>query len=40
VSLLLPVECQDAARPRDVSLAGAWRAGRSLDAMLADDLTP
>jgi dTDP-4-dehydrorhamnose reductase len=40
VSLLLPVECQDAARPRDVSLAGAWRAGRSLDAMLADAWTP
>jgi dTDP-4-dehydrorhamnose reductase len=32
---LLPVECQDALRPRDVSLAGAWRAPRSLDAMLS-----
>jgi dTDP-4-dehydrorhamnose reductase len=35
-SLLVPVECQDAARPRDVSLAGDWRARRSLRAMLAD----
>jgi dTDP-4-dehydrorhamnose reductase len=32
---LVPVECQDAQRPRDVSLAGAWRAARSLDEMLA-----
>ena len=32
--VLAPVECQDAARPRDVSLAGAWRAERSLDEML------
>jgi len=30
------VECQDPLRPRDVSLAGAWRARRSLDEMLAD----
>lgn len=30
------VECQDALRPRDVSLAGEWRASRSLAAMLAD----
>ncbi|MBL8733402.1 MAG: sugar nucleotide-binding protein [Planctomycetes bacterium] len=30
------VECQDALRPRDVSLAGDWRAGRCLDAMLQD----
>lgn len=35
-SLLQPVECQDPLRPCDVSLVGAWRASRSLDAMLAD----
>lgn len=35
-SLLQPVECQDPLRPRDVSLAGTWHAGRSLSAMLAD----
>ncbi|HEX5052765.1 MAG TPA: sugar nucleotide-binding protein [Planctomycetota bacterium] len=35
-ALLRPVECQDAARPRDVSLAGAFRARRSLAEMLAD----
>jgi len=34
--LLVPVDCEDATRPRDVSLAGEWRASRSLDAMLAD----
>ncbi|MEO6596050.1 MAG: SDR family oxidoreductase [Planctomycetota bacterium] len=34
--LLQPVECHDGMRPRDVSLAGTWRAGRSLEAMLAD----
>jgi dTDP-4-dehydrorhamnose reductase len=34
--LLQPAECQDAARPRDVSLTGEWHPGRSLDAMLAD----
>jgi dTDP-4-dehydrorhamnose reductase len=34
-SLLVPVECQDAARPRDVSLAGPFSAGRGLDEMLA-----
>ena len=39
VSLLRPVECQDPARPRDVSLAGTWQAGRSLEAMLADAWT-
>jgi dTDP-4-dehydrorhamnose reductase len=33
---LLAVECQEAARPRDVSLVGAWDPGRSLAAMLAD----
>ena len=33
-SLLVPVECQDPVRPRDVSLIGGWRAGRSLDEML------
>lgn len=32
---LVPVECQDPLRPRDVSLAGAWAASRSLAAMLA-----
>lgn len=30
------VECHDPLRPRDVSLAGGWRASRSLDDMLAD----
>ena len=40
VSLLRAVECQDAARPRDVSLAGTWQASRSLEAMLADGRTP
>ena len=35
-SLLQPGECQDALRPRDVSLCGAWRASRSLDAMLGE----
>jgi dTDP-4-dehydrorhamnose reductase len=35
-SLLQPEECQDALRPRDVSLCGTWRASRSLDAMLDD----
>ena len=39
VSLLRPVECQDPVRPRDVSLAGTWQAGRSLEAMLADAWT-
>jgi dTDP-4-dehydrorhamnose reductase len=34
--LLQPVECVDPLRPRDVSLAGEWRAVRSLSAMLAD----
>lgn len=34
--LLQPVECQDPLRPRDVSLAGEWRAARSLATMLAD----
>lgn len=33
---LRPVECQDATRPRDVSLAGVWNPPRTLDAMLAD----
>ena len=33
---LTAVECQDATRPRDVSLAGAWQPPRELDAMLAD----
>ncbi|HZN41629.1 MAG TPA: sugar nucleotide-binding protein, partial [Planctomycetota bacterium] len=40
LSLLRPVECQDGSRPRDVSLAGTWQAGRSLEAMLADARTP
>ena len=35
-ALLQAAECQDSLRPRDVSLAGSWRASRSLDAMLAD----
>lgn len=35
-ALLHPTECQDPLRPRDVSLASAWRATRSLSAMLAD----
>lgn len=34
--LLTAVECQDATRPRDVSLTGPWQASRELDAMLAD----
>lgn len=34
--LLVPVECEDATRPRDVSLVGEWRAKRKLDEMLAD----
>lgn len=33
---LLPVECQDPERPRDVALVGEWRAPRDLTAMLAD----
>lgn len=36
VSLLVPVECEDAARPRDASLVGAFAPRRSLDAMMAD----
>jgi dTDP-4-dehydrorhamnose reductase len=32
--LLQPAECQDAGRPRDVSLRGVWEAPRSLDEML------
>jgi len=35
-ALLQPAECQDPLRPRDVSLAGTWRASRSLAEMLAD----
>lgn len=35
-SLLAPVECQDGARPRDVSLAGMFAPRRSLEAMLGD----
>ncbi len=35
-TLLLPVECQDAMRPRDVSLRGDWTPQRTLDEMLAD----
>ena len=35
-ALLVAVECEDATRPRDVSLAGEWRAKRTLDEMLAD----
>jgi len=31
-----PAECQDSARPRDVSLTGEWRAERTLDEMLTD----
>jgi len=31
-----PAECQDATRPRDVSLRGDWKPSRSLDEMLAD----
>ena len=34
--LLVPVECQDGLRPRDVSLIGLLPPRRSLDAMLAD----
>lgn len=33
---LLPVECQDPERPRDVSLVGDWRASRDLHAMVVD----
>lgn len=33
---LVPVECEDSTRPRDVSLAGEWRAKRTLEEMLAD----
>lgn len=33
---LVPVECQDGLRPRDVSLCGTWQARRSLDDMLQD----
>ena len=35
-SLLVPVECEDAHRPRDVSLAGVFAPRRSLDAMLTE----
>lgn len=35
-TLLLPAECQDATRPRDVSLGGEWNPPRSLGAMLAE----
>ncbi len=35
-ALLLPTECQDPLRPRDVSLVSTWQANRSLAAMLAD----
>lgn len=35
-ALLVPVECHDATRPRDVSLVGEWTARRPLEAMLAD----
>jgi dTDP-4-dehydrorhamnose reductase len=34
--LLQPVECQDAKRPRDVSLRGSWQAPRDLGSMLRD----
>jgi dTDP-4-dehydrorhamnose reductase len=34
--LLRPAECLDPLRPRDVALAGEWRAPRDLAAMLAD----
>jgi len=34
--LLTAVECQDATRPRDVSLSGSWQVPRGLDAMLGD----
>ncbi len=33
---IAPVECQDASRPRDVSLRSAWTASRSFDEQLAD----
>jgi dTDP-4-dehydrorhamnose reductase len=33
---LVPIECQDGLRPRDVSLCGTWQASRSLEEMLAD----
>lgn len=32
---LVPIECQDGQRPRDVSLCGTWQANRTLDEMLA-----
>jgi dTDP-4-dehydrorhamnose reductase len=32
---LVPVECQDPLRPRDVALVGTWRAQRSCASMLA-----
>lgn len=35
-SRLVPVECQDPLRPRDVALVGSWRAERSFAAMLAE----
>ncbi|MBX3461533.1 MAG: sugar nucleotide-binding protein [Planctomycetes bacterium] len=35
-ALLVPVECDDPTRPRDVSLGGGVPARRSLDAMLRD----
>ena len=34
--LLVPRECQDPLRPRDVALRGAWQPSRDLAAMLAD----
>ena len=33
---LLPVECHDPERPRDVALLGVWQAPRDLHAMLVD----
>ncbi len=33
---LVPIECQDPLRPRDVSLRSPWPVRRSLDAMLRD----
>jgi len=36
MELLAAVECHDPLRPRDVSLAGGWRASRSLADMLLD----
>lgn len=35
-SLLVPVECDDALRPRDVALTGVYPPRRGLDAMLGD----